>query len=109
MGKSALTTADLAGIIATAAFTASGQATTAVELFGSFNMDISGTFVGTVQMERSFNGGASFNAVAEDGAGTAAAYTAPVSLTAKEIERGTLYRLRCTAYTSGTANVRLSQ
>lgn len=74
-----------------------------------FNLSLWGTFSGTVQVERSFDRGASWLACSRDGAGTPAAYSAPVSLVMEEPEAGVLYRLNCTALTSGTVNYRLSQ
>lgn len=68
-------------------------------------------WTGTVQLERSFDGGSTFlpclgnlgayNAPAEWTAG-------PVSLTFGEPEKLMLYRLNCLAYTSGTINYRAS-
>lgn len=74
-----------------------------------FNVTLSGTFVGTVQIERSFDRGANWRAISRDSAGTAAAYTAPMSVVVEEPEAGVLYRLNCTAYTSGTITYRISQ
>ena len=74
-----------------------------------FNLSLWGTFSGTVQVERSFDRGASWLACSRDGAGTPASYSAPVSLVMEEPEAGVLYRLNCTALSSGTVNYRLSQ
>lgn len=67
-------------------------------------------FVGTVQVERSFDGGYTWIAC-NIGAGTIASFNAgtPVSITFGEPERNVLYRLNCLAYTSGTINYRISQ
>lgn len=78
-------------------------------MWGDFNIALSGTFVGTVAVERSFDGGVTYIPVARDTSGTAASFTAPTSLSISEPEKGVLYRLNCTAYTSGTVNYRLSQ
>lgn len=68
-------------------------------------------FVGTVQIERSFDGGNTFVVCNVGGAGTLAQFNAgsPVSLTFGEPEKNVLYRLNCIAYTSGTINYRISQ
>jgi hypothetical protein len=67
-------------------------------------------FVGTVLLERSFDGGSTWLNVTNPGAtgGTFASYTADVSLSFFEPERGCLYRFNCVAYTSGVINYRLS-
>lgn len=92
----------------TGAFTGTGQSQ-AVELFGGFNLTLSGTFVGTVRLRRSFDNGATWFPVSRDTAGNEASYTAPASLVANEPENGVLYQLECTAFTSGTINYRLSR
>lgn len=68
------------------------------------------TFSGTIQLERSFDGGRTW-IVCNIGAGALAQFTAgtPVSITFGEPERQMLYRLNCTAYSSGTINYRVSQ
>ena len=68
-------------------------------------------YVGTIELERSFDGGATWIVCNIDGGGTLASFSAgtPVSLTFGEPEKDVLYRLNCTAYTSGTINWRLSQ
>jgi hypothetical protein len=99
-------------------FTATGQSASAV-VFGPFNAvlwgtplsgtGVSGTFSGTVQIERSMDGGTTWVVVSTDGTGTQAIYTSPVSVAGMEPENGVLYRFDCTIYTSGTINYRLSQ
>ncbi|NUB07020.1 hypothetical protein FW320_12650 [Azospirillum sp. Vi22] len=77
-------------------------------LRGKFNVSLWGTFVATVALERSFDGGTTWlNCTRPDG--TANAFTAPVSLVCDEPETGVLYRLNCSAFTSGTVNWRISQ
>lgn len=93
----------------TGAFTATGQSGNFPPKAGRpFNVSVRGTFVGTVQLERSFDGTNWFVA-SRDSAGTAAAYTAPFSVVVEEPEAGVIYRLNCTAYTSGTITYRMSQ
>ena len=99
---------ELSTNLVTGAF-ASATAGTAVRFEKSFNLSIWGTFVGTIALQRSFDQGTTWNTVAADAYGTAASWTAPVDLIIDtQGEQGVLYRLNCTAYTSGTANWRLS-
>lgn len=75
-----------------------------------FNIEVRGNGVGTVQLERSFDG---TNWVPTSANGTQLnkwAKTAANSFseTWEEEEPGALYRLNCTAYTSGTITYRLS-
>lgn len=68
------------------------------------------TYSGSVQLERSFDGGATWLLCNIGGSGALAQYAAgtPVSLVFGEPERSVLYRLNCTGYTSGVINYRLS-
>lgn len=75
---------------------------------GIYNVAITGTFVATVQLERSFDGGVTYAPISGDTIGTTVTFTAPTTFVGSEAERGVLYRVNCTAYTSGTANVRIS-
>jgi hypothetical protein len=70
------------------------------------NISLWGTFVGTVQVERAFDGGS--NWLPLTALGSAIAFTGPVSEVFEEGEAGVQYRLNCTAYTSGTINYRMS-
>lgn len=72
------------------------------------NVSVWGTFNATAQLERSFDGGATWLPVSRDIVGSGAVFSAPFSLQVRETESGVLYRLNCTAYTSGTINYRLS-
>ena len=69
------------------------------------------TFSATIQIERSFDGGATWVICNIGGSGTLAQYTGgtPISLTFGEPECNVLYRLNCTAYTSGPIAFRISQ
>lgn len=91
------------------AFTAATQTSTPVWMRGPFNFDVAGTFVGTVVIERSFDSGTTWSVVSRDTAGNQCAYTAPASFSLMELESSVQYRTRCSAYTSGTINTRLSQ
>lgn len=75
----------------------------------TFNYDVNGVFVGTAQLERSFDQGTTWNAVSKDVSGTALTHTAAASFSRVEPEGGVLYRFHVTAFTSGTINYRLSQ
>lgn len=68
------------------------------------------TFTASINIEKSFDGGATW-LLANFGSGTLAQITAgtPVAITFGEPEKNVLYRLNCTAYTSGTINYRISQ
>lgn len=106
-GKPCTTCTDQATTLVSGTFTGTANGTSAI-FFGMFNLELSGTWVGSVQLERSFDGGTTFVAAAMDTTGTAAAYTVNVSVVVNESEPGVIYRVRCTAYTSGTVAYRLS-
>ncbi|CAH2606421.1 conserved protein of unknown function (plasmid) [Rhodovastum atsumiense] len=93
----------------TGTFTAAGAADKSVACSGRFNVSIWGTFVATVVIERSFDGGSTFLPLSTDAYGTAVALTVPCSLVIDEPEAGVIYRLRCTSWTSGSVNWRISQ
>ncbi len=73
-----------------------------------FNVSVSGTFVGTVVFERSFDGGTTYIPVAFSD-GTTVSFSGPMSSTWSEPESGVMYRVRFSAYTSGSVSWRLSQ
>jgi hypothetical protein len=108
MGKRNTTANDEAVEVLSGSFAATGTSA-ARALWNAFNIVLWGTFVGTVNVERSFDGGTTFVPVARDTTGTAMSFTAPASLAVSEPERGVLYRLNCTAWTSGSISYRLSQ
>jgi hypothetical protein len=68
-------------------------------------------FAGTVQLERSFDGGKTAIVCNLGGGGQLAQYNAgtPVQFVAGEPEAGVVYRWNCTAYSSGPISYRLSQ
>lgn len=78
-----------------------------VAMRGTFNVTLWGTFVGTIVLERSFDAGSTWQQVTFSD-GTALSYNAPVSVVWSEAEYGVQYRVRCSVYTSGTINWRLS-
>lgn len=91
-------------------FTGTGQSS-ALTVQGKFNVLITGG-VGTVVLERSFDGSnwypASKNTNGDDASYTTASDTA-FNGSVEEPEAGVQYRLNCTAYTSGTITYRISQ
>jgi hypothetical protein len=108
MGKRSTTANEEALDVLSGTLTAVG-ASASKPLHHDFNVSLWGTFAATVQVERSFDGGTTFVPVSKDASGTTAAFTAPCSIICDEPELGVLYRLNCTAYTSGTVNFRLSR
>lgn len=94
-------------VLVAGTFGATGQSSS-FRPIGKFNVSLRGTFVATVAIERSFDG-TNWAGVSRDSSGTAATFTAPCGVIAEEVEGDTLYRLNCTAYTSGTVTYRVSQ
>lgn len=81
-------------------FTATGQSA-AVPISGLFNVSVSDFGTATVAVERSFDNGSSWLNVKS--------YTAAAEEIGEEVEYDVVYRLNCSAYTSGTIKYRLSQ
>lgn len=98
---------DQARGVVSGTFTGTGNGAS-ILVQGRFNIAIWGTFSATVAVEKSYDAGATWIAVGRDAAGTAATYTAETSVLTEEPENGVLWRLRCSAYTSGTVNWRIS-
>ncbi len=71
-----------------------------IDLAGYFNLSLSGSWAGTVKLERSFDNGSSWQIVDS--------FTANIENVGYEPE-GATYRLRCSAYTSGVIIGRLGQ
>ena len=88
-------------------FTGTGNSD-AMQVRGGVNITLSGTFVATVQPQRSFDGGTTWHSLATLDGFAVRSFTAPISLPLWEPEEGVLYRLACTAYSSGTVVYRLS-
>lgn len=80
---------------------------TPTQMFGPFNLNIWGTFTGSLRLERSFDEGVTW--IPCTALGTAIAFTTPASETILEPESGVFYRVTATALSSGTANWRLSK
>lgn len=74
-----------------------------------------GAWAGSVQLERSFDGGATWLIAGMGGGGQGAIYNGgaqngvAVSIVVSEPERNVLYRLNCTSYASGVIAYRLSE
>lgn len=109
MARRSPTSPDEASSIVAGTFTATGNSASSAFFPGGLNCSIWGTFVGTVGIERSFDGGATFIPIEKDLAGTNLTFTAPDSVIVEEVESAVLYRAVCSAFTSGTINYRLSQ
>jgi hypothetical protein len=109
MGVPSAGVRDLATTLASAALAALDAATTPALVHGPFNLTVSGTFVATIAAERSFDGGTTWVPVWADGGGVALIFTGPASHIMVEPESGVLWRLRASAFTSGSAAARVSQ
>lgn len=70
---------------------------------GDFNLSISGTFVGTVTVQRSFDQGATWRDVDT--------FTAPIETAGSDPEPVVVYRagIKTGEYTSGTASIRIGR
>lgn len=86
----------------------SATPTSNAPFLGNFNLTASGTFVGTVELVCSFDGGTTW-VPALNASGAAITLTAAGSLQLTQYEPGVLYGVICTAYTSGAINWRLSE
>lgn len=97
------------GVLASS-FTATG-ASPSISFTGDANFALTGG-VGTVKLQKSFDYGSTWITVSRSSDGTEAAYTLAangnVAVIVYEPEQGVLYRVNCTAYTSGTITYRLS-
>lgn len=100
--------ASLRNVVVSGTFSVASTASQAVVVYGNFNVTISGSFTGSVAVQRSFDGGSTWNTVATDGTGTAAVYTAPCSVSGYEGEWGVQYQIYCSALSAGTITYRFS-
>lgn len=108
---------DQANAVISGNFTASGVSSAFV-IYGAFNAFLwgnggpNGAWNGTVQLERSFDGGTTWLVCGVGGGGTQAVYTtatgADVSIGGAECERGMAYRWHCTNFVSGPIFYRIS-
>lgn len=99
--------------VITGSFTGTGQSasftTETNQITGaSFNvrLDLAGAATGSVNLERSFDRGTTWDIVSTDATGTPCTFTTDAHIVVDEIEGGVYYRLNCTAVT-GTINYRL--
>lgn len=97
---------------ATASLTAQNTCSTWVALNSGFNLSLSGTWVATVHLQRSFS--TAYTGTAESGDTTqldVASYTANIQDRGIEPETGVKYRVcvKTGNYTSGTVVARISQ
>ena len=108
---------DQATAVVSGQFTATGQSASFMP-YGPFNLIFGGSggpngnWSATIRLERSFDGGTSWYVCGIGGDGTQAIWSTnnqDVSVIGAESEKGMIYRLNCTAYTSGTINYRMSQ
>lgn len=88
-------------------FTAAGQSGPALNLRGKANMTLWGSFTGTVELQRSFDGGAVWHSCTRLGA--TVNFTAPCTETFEEPEEDVVYRLNCLDLTTGSITWRISQ
>ena len=97
--------------LVTGALTATGSSATVFPrsdlIATAFNLSLWGSFSATVQIQRSFDNGATW--LPRTSNGTVIAYTAPCSEIVAEPESGVAYRVTVTAFSSGTVNYRISQ
>ncbi len=95
----------------TTSFSDTGEGTP-VEVWGEFNISLSGDGVGTYKLEKSYDG-TNWIDVCKNVDGDVLSFAkltgAEISLVCYEPERGVQYRWNCTADTSGTTTARISQ
>lgn len=74
----------------------------------TMNLAVWGVFVGTVIVQKSFDGGTTWIQTTANGVATHS-LTTPAAETDAEWESNVLWRMTCSAFTSGTINYRISQ
>ncbi len=91
-----------AGHSVSASLTAENTFSDEIVLRGKFDVSVSGTFVGTVTVQRSWDDGVTWVDCAD--------YTTPTETFGEQITNNILYRIGCQTgnFTSGTMVVRLS-
>jgi hypothetical protein len=109
VGKFAVGSLEQAQTVVTGAIGALNGTSTATPFLGPFNVAVWGVFVGTLTLESSFDGGTTWIPVLNKHTALAITFTAPSVLQEEEVEPGVLYQLTMTAYTSGSANYRISE
>ena len=106
MGKFGTTGVEQAQTVVSGTFAATGTSANA-PFIGKFNFALWGVFVGTVNLQKSYDGGTTW-IIARDMNGNAMTLTAADTRVIEEDEPGVLYDVNCSAYTSGTVNYRIS-
>jgi hypothetical protein len=109
MGKFVPTGPELAQSLVTGTLGSLNAQSTSLPLLGNFNVAVWGVFVGTVTVLTSFDGGTTWIPVVNKRTGNVITFTTPGAIQEDEVEPGVLYALQMTAYTSGTANYRISE
>lgn len=109
MGKITPSGTDLATQAVATVFTAAGQVTAPACFQGHFNLFVgsAGAFTGTVRLEASHDGGATWLPLTA--MGNAVSITAEAAEVLRQYEPGVLIRARCMALSAGTIQVRISQ
>ncbi|MBL4766299.1 MAG: hypothetical protein JKY94_01000 [Rhodobacteraceae bacterium] len=83
-----------------------------IEIKAGFLVQLTGTFVGTVQLQvcrgkENLGDNDNWAPVSTDGAGTDADFVEPMSVRGHEPLSDMFYRLKCTSYASGTVSYKL--
>jgi hypothetical protein len=107
MGKLTSDGQDQANLLAQAELSAANAATPWLAFLGTANLAISGDGVGSVVLERSFDGGVT--AIPATNLGATVTFTGPASEIILNREQGVLHRLRAATLSSGSFLARLSQ
>ena len=109
MGLNAAGGMELATDVLTGTLTSAGGTASNVSMklmYGLFNAALGGTWSGTMQLQKSFDGGATFIPAQKDLSGTSGTYTGNVVSVLNEPEPGVYYRWQCTVTLTTTgANV----
>ncbi len=114
MGLNAVGGMDFAPSVASGTITgtasSTGSNTSFIPMRGVFNAVLSGTWAGaTMQLQKSFDGGATFVPATVDATGTSASYTTNVAIVVYEPESVVYYRWQpVIALSSGTVAWRIS-
>jgi hypothetical protein len=91
--------------------TATGS-TDAIPVGGGISVNLSGTFVGTLQFQRATTPGGTFQPIAADSFGSLLQFTGPsgdLLIVPAPNEGDAVVRATCTAFTSGTLVVRIGK
>lgn len=107
MGKLTPAGQDLANVVEEQVLTAVNDVSDWFRAEGTFNFSVWGAGVGSVVIERSFDGGTT--AIPLTNLGQAVVFTGPASESIFGRESGVLWRARRAVATSGSVNVRFSQ